>query len=90
MSSNQSGVEGFDDKMGGKAMADRHDTSSFDAQPERQKKVHINLCIDAGLEEGGRMRQPNTGIVGRNDARFTESQMPPSRLDLMKNLQINR
>lgn len=76
----QSGVEGFAPKTGGHGMADRSDTTSFDVQPALQRQVDLRRGVEAGQEEGGRMRQPNSGIVGRNDAKkYSAASKPPGR-----------
>ncbi len=77
----QDGTLGFEDKISGHGMSGRYQTSSFDAQPQRQKKVHITL-VEGGLEENGDKRHPTSGIVGRGDAKFTESQKSTPKMDL--------
>lgn len=87
-SQEQEGTAGFEDKLSGTGIAGRHGTSSFNADTTAQRKVHIRLTpgdgteAEYGQEEGCRLRCATSGIVGRNDNRFTESQTPPSRNEL--------
>ena len=82
----QDGAQGFDDKLGGQGMADRNNTSSFDARPELQTPVTTATNANLGQEEHGDTRQPTSGIVARNSSSFTASQPEPGVDQLMQRL----
>jgi hypothetical protein len=85
----QDGAEGFDEKTGGSGIAGHSHTSSFDAQPAHQHESLPVQAVDAGLEEHGRDRQPNSGITGRNDAqKFTAATDEPAIDSLITPLTI--
>lgn len=74
---NQDGAQGFDAKTGGHAINGHTQTSSFDARPDLQKPATADHITDAGLEEQGRARQPNSGIVARNKNTYDASEREP-------------